>query len=124
MRKNYREKKTKGVPFGRVPLITIIILLVFNLAQADIKFIPKEGKLWVKAGGELLILKSPEAKQEYFALKMEDGRLYILLGELSGELKKLTGKKVEIDGLLRERIESIPSIEARSVKEIAPRGEK
>ncbi len=107
-----------------IAVLLIGVLLAFNTARADIKFIPKEGKLWVKAGGELLILKSPEAKQEYFALKMEDGRLYILTGELSAELKKLIGSKIEIDGLLRERIESIPSIEARSVKEIAPRGEK
>ncbi|MBU4252359.1 MAG: hypothetical protein KKC39_03095 [Candidatus Omnitrophica bacterium] len=111
-----------------IAVLLIGVLLAFNTARAEIKFIPKEGKLWVKASGELLILKSEEAKQEYFALKLEDKNRYILSGEFSNELKKLAGKKVEIDGLLRERIEFgkelIPSIEVKSVKEIAPRGEK
>lgn len=111
-----------------IAVILIGVLLAFNTAWAEIKFIPKEGKLWVKASGELIILKSEEAKQEYFALKMEDKNKYILSGKLSNELKKLTGKQVEIDGLLRERVgfgkELIPSIEVKSVKEIGEINEK
>lgn len=111
-----------------IAVFLIGVLLAFNIASAGIEFIPKEGKLWVKASGELIILKSEEAKQEYFALKLEDKNKYILSGKLSNELKKLTGKQVEVDGLLRERVgfgkELIPSIEVKSVKEIAPRGEK
>lgn len=109
-----------------IAVLLIGVLLAFNTAWADIKFIPKAGKLWVKASGELIILKSEEAKQEYFALQLEDKNMYILSGEFSNALKKLTGKRVGIDGLLRGRVgfgkELVPSIEVKSVKEIAPRG--
>lgn len=107
-----------------IAVFLIGVLLVFNTAQAGIQFIPKEGKLWVKASGELVLLKPGAAKQEYFALKLEDKNMYVLIGKQAKGLQKLLGKKVEVSGLLRERIESIPSIEARSVKEIAPGGEK
>ncbi|MDP3042636.1 MAG: hypothetical protein Q8N62_07970 [Candidatus Omnitrophota bacterium] len=107
-------------------IILIGVLLGFNLASAGIEFIPKEGKLWVEASGEVVILKSSPAEQEYFALKLEDARLYILSGELSGQLKKLAGKQAAIKGLLKARIvfekKLIPSIEVKSVQEIAPRG--
>lgn len=103
-------------------VLLIGVLLTFNIAGAEIKFIPKEGKLWVKATGELVVLKSKETKDQYPALRLEDKNLYILTGELSGELKKIAGRKAEVNGLLRGGIEfdkkSIPSIEVRSVKEI------
>lgn len=115
-----------------IAVVLIGVLLAFNLAQAGVKFIPKEGKLWVKASGELVILKTEKTKEEYLALKIEDSRRYILTGGLSAELKKLLGGKIEVEGLLRERIglaqsagqEAFPSIEVKSVREIVPRGEK
>jgi len=118
-----------------IAILLIGVLLAFNAARADIKFIPKEGKLWVQASGELTILKSTDKTQQYFALKLEDKNMYILSGKFSNELKKLAGKKVEVNGLLRERIEFlpagqaggkelIPSIEVKSVKEITLMSEK
>lgn len=103
-----------------IAISLVATLIAFNAAIAGVRFIPKEGKLWVEASGELVILESKEARQEYFALKIEDGRLYILTGELSAQLKKLAGEKIAVDGLLRERIEfnqeAFPSIEIKSVR--------
>jgi len=111
-----------------IALVIIAVLFTYNRAIADIKFIPKEGKLWVEASGELVILKSIDKPQQYFALKLEDKNIYILSGEAANQLRKLTGKQVEVNGLLKARIEFekklIPNIEVKSVKEIALMPEK
>ncbi len=104
-----------------IAVLLIGVLLAFNIASAGIKFIPKEGKLWVKASGELLILKSEQSGQEHFALKLEDKNMYILIGGHSRELRELAGRRIEVNGLLRERINLgdniLPTIEVSSVKE-------
>jgi len=104
-----------------IAVLLIGVLLAFNTASADIKFIPKEGKLWVEASGEVGLLKSSDNKEQYFVLKLEDQNMYILIGGSAGQLKKLAGKQAEISGLLKARIEFekklIPSIELKSVKE-------
>ena len=103
-------------------IILIGVLLTFNIASAGIEFTPKDGKLRVKASGELTTLKSTDKNQEYFAVKLEDNSLYVLTGERAKRLNNLLGKKVEIDGLLKASIvldkKSIPNIEAMSVNQI------
>lgn len=118
------SKLAKVILRGGTPIVlmTIAVLFTYNIASAGIEFIPKEGKLWVKAAGELVILKSSPSKQEHFALKLEDERLYILIGEHSQGLKNLAGKRIEVNGLLKARIafadKTLPSIEVKGVKEI------
>jgi len=111
-----------------IALFLIAVLLTFNTAQAEIKFIPKEGKLWVEASGQVDLLKSSDNKAQYFILKLEDKNIYILSGQSAGQLRKFVGKQTGISGLLKARIDfekkSIPSIEVRRIKEITPRAEK
>ena len=108
-----------------IGLLLLGSILLANVGRAEIEFIPKQGKLWVKAEGELIVLKSEKKEQngeEYFALKLEDESIYILTGKLCKKLKKLEGETIKIEGLLRARVEFekelIPSIEVKRIEKV------
>ena len=102
--------------------------LLINTSRAEIELIPKEGKLQVKAKGEVVVLKDAESNKIECALKLEDGEIYILVGRFSKRLQRLEGEMVEIEGLLRARVEInqelIPSIEVSSFKKIEKQEQK
>jgi hypothetical protein len=92
--------------------ILLVIASVNALGAENVEFFPREGKLWARATGVVI-----KVDEEFWGLKISDTRLFILTGDYVENLKRLEGKEVTVEGLLRPRKEIdkklIPVIEVK-----------